>query len=295
MKTAKSKTLKMSLAALMAVTGFGCDKSNSSFSILGASQSFQQSTSSITNQQIDILWVVDNSLSMQPFQANMVTNFNSFITGFVTNGYDFHLAVTTTDAYKSETFFTGNAGYSVLRDGVFNPSGASTHSGYPVIDAKTPNIVTNFVFNANQGESGSGDERAFSSMLDTLNNPSNSTFHRPGAFLAIIILSDEDDFTDPTRPEGSWVLRPAGLPDHDYADPNLITEAAVLAQLDALTGSTSTGLRSYNISAITVKDTTCLASHTAAEKADPRMGGTASTIIGQRYIVENGPILVLTW
>lgn len=49
--------------------------------------------------------------------------------------------------------------------------------------------------NVKLGTSGSGDERALSSFEKTLINPLNSNFHRPDAFLAIIIVSDEDDFS----------------------------------------------------------------------------------------------------
>src|ERR1700678_3166714 len=84
----------------------GCGGAGTSYSILGSGQSFTQSTSSFNNQ-LDILWVVDNSGSMAPLQANMTSNFSSFISNFQTKGYDFRMAVTGTDAYKANKSFTG--------------------------------------------------------------------------------------------------------------------------------------------------------------------------------------------
>src|SRR6185312_4137861 len=210
-----------------------CDKGGGSFSLLPAGNTFTQAASSVTNNKIDILFVVDNSYSMQPLQTNMVNNFNSFISNFITKGYDFQIGVTTSDAYLALSQFNNTPSYAYLRDGT-----GSTHTGYPIITPSTPNIVNTFVTNANQGDQGSGDERVFSSFKAALQSSHNSGFHRPGAYLAIIILSDEDDFSDPTRPEDSWVYR-GGIPDHDYADPGLETVASYETFLDQFTGSTS--------------------------------------------------------
>jgi hypothetical protein len=124
------------------------------------------------------------------------------------------------------------------------------------------------VTNANQGDQGSGDERAFSSFKTTLQSAHNVGFHRAGAFLAIIILSDEDDFSDETRAENSGA-------DHNYNDPHLDSVASYESFLDTYTGSTSAATRTWNVSAIAVLDNACLSSH----------GQSApSTTIGQRYI-----------
>ncbi len=256
------------IIAVVAVGVTACDKSTNSFSVLGASQQFQQSSSSILQKQIDILWVVDNSSSMNPFQSNVATNFNSFMSSFVSKGYDFHVAVTTTDAYLAMPQYFNNQSLAVYRDGV-----GSVHTGYPVIDVNTPNLLQTFSTNALQGGSGDGDERAFSSMKVALSSPLNSTFLRPGSFLAVIILSDEDDFSDETRPEASW-LRAGGVPDHDYADPNLDTVDSYVSFLDGLTNSSAT-VKNYNVSAVTVLDNNCLAAHRLQ---------SPSTIIGQRYM-----------
>lgn len=263
---ASLKVLSLTAALLMMA---GCDKSGSSYSLLPTSQSFSQATSTVNNK-IDVLWVVDNSSSMTPLQQNLVTNFGTFINNFQTLGYDFHIAVTSTDAYLAGAEWDNDASYSVFKDGA---SGAET--GVYLINTLTSNLVNTFVANASLGASGSGDERAFSSIKAAMSNATNVAggFLRSDSFMAVIILSDEDDFSDPTRIEDSWLFQ-GGTPDHDYSDPNLETVDSYVSYLDTLTNTTAANRR-YNVSAITVMDSTCLASH---QPSSP------SSIIGTRYM-----------
>ena len=46
---------------------------------------------------LDVLWVIDNSGSMYPFQTNLSTNIGSFMPAFVSSGADYRMAVITTD------------------------------------------------------------------------------------------------------------------------------------------------------------------------------------------------------
>ena len=115
---------------------------------------------------------------------------------------------------------------------------------------------------------------AFSSIKAAFQNPANASFLRPDSFLGVIILSDEDDFSDPSRQQYSWSFQ-GGIPDHDYMNPGLETVDSYVNYLDLLTHSTSPTSRKYNVSAVTVLDSTCLNSHKAQ---------SATTIIGQRYM-----------
>lgn len=264
MKTTIQRIL-IPLVMMLATTA--CGNSGTSFSLSEQGQTFKQDASSFNNQ-VDLLWVVDNSASMDPLQNNMTSNFSSFITQFVTKGYDFHLGVTTTDAYLADAAFDNTPSYAKLRDGV-----GSTHTGVFDILPTTPNLINVFVTNASQGGNGSGDERAFSSFRSALNSSQNAGFHRSGAYLAIIILSDEDDFSSATRPEDSW-LYSHGVADHSYTYSGLDSVATYTNYLDTLTSSTGSARR-YSVSAITVKDNTCLNAH---------ISQSPSSIIGQRYI-----------
>lgn len=244
----------------------GCSSRNMSFDLLQTSQGFQQSSAQINNK-IDMLWVVDNSGSMDPLQQNLVSNFNQFIVNFQAKGFDYKMAVTTTDAYLAAVNYQNNIALAKVRDGA-----GMTHSGYFYITSLIPDIVKNFVLNATQGSQGSGDERAFQSLFETLNSSLNGDFLRPGAFKAIVILSDEDDFTDAMRPEYSW--NKGGIVDHDYQNPNLISVDQVIVNLDRLTGSTATQ-KNYNVSTIAVLDDACQAQHVKQSSV---------SIIGKRYM-----------
>ncbi len=177
-----------------------CDKTNRSFSLLSDANSFQQAPT-VVQQKIDVLWVVDNSGSMATSQANLAASFNSFITRFQSLNYDFRMGVIPTDAFRGD--FSTNVDFQNaarrLRRGPLYGSGSnfyySPDSGVHVLDSLTPNLVNTFITNATQSIIGSPDERAFASIQAALSYSGNSDFRRPGAFLAIIILSDEDDFS----------------------------------------------------------------------------------------------------
>lgn len=271
-RTIRSIFMKLQLATQLLLTSvlvstLGCEHHEASFSLLDSGQTFSQVPSSKVNNKIDILWVVDNSGSMNPLQTNLLNNFKSFITDFQTKGFDFKMAVTTSDAYRAAANFGNSPSLAQFSDGV------ASRSGFRVITQATPNLVNNFLINANQGDQGSGDERVFSSMKEALNSSLNSGFLRPGAFLSVIILSDEDDFSDSTRPEGSWAM-PGGVPDHSYTNPSLETVDSYISYLDTMTGSTGAN-RKYNVSAITVLDSACQNTHA---KVAP------TSTIGLRYM-----------
>jgi hypothetical protein len=235
--------------------------------MMSTGQTFKQSNSSINNK-IDMLWMVDNSGSMGPLQNNMTSNFHSFINTFITKGYDFHLAVGSSDQYLSlPAPFNNTPAYAKFFDGGFDGSPATGIFQITQNTGTQAYIESTFVHNATLGSNGSGDEREFSSMKQALNYSGNSGFLRSDSFLAVIILSDEDDFSDETRCEGC-------LTDHWYADPNLDTVASYETYLDTLTTSTA-AFRRYSVNAITVADSICLAIHQAV---------SGSSIIGQRYI-----------
>lgn len=233
----------------------GCGEVAPTFSILPESDVFYQSPNNINNK-LDILWVIDNSGSMAEEQANLTSNFNSFISTFSQKGYDFKIAVTVSDAWRAP--YINQPTLAKFRDGTDQTS----HTGQFVLTPSTPNLTNTFVTNAMQGTAGSGDERAFQSFKTSLNSSLNANFVRPDGFLAIIIVSDEDDFST----DGSSSLN------HNYNSPALHTVTSYVNYLDTLTQSTG-AFRRYSVSAITIKDNTCL-------QANQATGG----IMGTRYI-----------
>ncbi len=198
--TKKMISTSFIFSALLTTTA--CEKTNRSFSLLNSNESFQQ-TAQYTSRKIDILWVVDNSGSMQSSQNNLTANFQSFIQKFQSLNYDFQMAVTSTDAWTA--LYQNDARYSSIlkslrRGKITGDAGAgwsfSPDSGVSIIDGNTANISQTFLTNAEQGITGTGDERAFSSIKQVLDF--NPLFLRADAFLAVIIVSDEDDFSGNT-------------------------------------------------------------------------------------------------
>jgi hypothetical protein len=190
------------------------------------------------------------------------------MTNFTSKGYDFHLAVTTTEAYLAAANFHNDPSLTPFRDGV----GTTTTGVFDILPT-TLNLIPTFVTNASLGTTGSGDERAFSSFQAALNDPTNAGFLRPSSFMAMIILSDEDDFSSTSRVEYSWTNL-GGVPDHDYTYANLDPVDNYISYLDGLTNTTG-ALRRYSVSAIAVLDADCMAAHVAESPA---------TVIGQRYM-----------
>ncbi len=289
-----TQLLKM-VVSVSALALTACTSNQSSFSLLPASQNFQQSNSSTSNK-VDLLWVVDNSPSMIPAQDNILSNIAAFMTNFQSKNLDFKLAVTTTEAYLAGSNYTNNVAYSKFRNGATlyqldaygRPTSTvsySKYSGIFTIIPGVPDLINTFITNAYQGDQGSGDERAFRSLQITLNNSQNAGFHRPDAYLAVIILSDEDDFSGDSRIEGSWIGQLPGetnaqfaaryVPDHSYMAPTLDSVATYISYLDTFTSSTPSN-RHYNVSAISVLDSACQSAQNAA--------GSPNSIVGQRYM-----------
>ncbi|MBX2989179.1 MAG: VWA domain-containing protein [Bdellovibrionaceae bacterium] len=253
----KNRMLNKMLLLSAAVALFtGCEKSTDSFSLMSASSSFKQNVAYV-QRPVDILWVIDNSGSMDTSQQRLAANFQSFINRFSTLGYDFRMGVITTDAYLGYHYNSNNR--SRLKDRGVDIRGTPDNcvddlaviSGVRVMDKNTPNLSQVFVKNAMQGVCGSGDERAFSSFEHALSNPLNNDFRRPGAFLSIIIVSDEDDFSHYDWQNGDNSL----TFNENYSQQFPISRFTNF--LDTLTDSTAGGIRNYNVSTISVLDAAC--------------------------------------
>lgn len=234
-----------------------CGSGTPSFSLLADSDTFQQSSGTV-NDKIDILWVVDNSGSMQSSQDNLGSEFNSFISNFSQKNFNYKMAFTTTDAYRGRPEFRNNTNCIKFRDQILdqncNVVNGKTASGYKILTPTIPGlslIEDVFVHNTQVGVWGSGDERAFQSLKEVLSNPINDqySFLRSDSFLAVIIVSDEND----TSWDGTGAKSPT-----NPSDPALHTVQSYVDFLDTLTGTTG-ALRRYSANAITIMDDACLA------------------------------------
>jgi hypothetical protein len=142
------------------------------------------------------------------------------------------MAVTTTDAYRGR--FNSN---ELWKRNLRTPS-----TGELFITRNTFNLESKFVEMVQVGINGHGDERAFQSIEDVLSHPNNASFRRNDAYLAIIIVSDEDDFSNPT----------ATYLDSQYSNPNLIPVSYYNQFLNNLAKEAG-----YGVYSISILDETC--------------------------------------
>jgi hypothetical protein len=56
----------------------------------------------VTTPEVDILWVVDNSSSMGPYQDALAQNFPDFMDFFLGSGLDYHIGVVSTDMQRQD-------------------------------------------------------------------------------------------------------------------------------------------------------------------------------------------------
>jgi hypothetical protein len=267
----KTNKLLISMMGFAALAMTACEKTDRSFSLLDAGSTFQQAATYVP-RKIDVLWVIDNSGSMETSQTNLTKSFGSFISSFQEKQYDFHMAVTGTDAWRAQyqSNLTNKDVLAKARLGEINfttnPLTWVTNSGVNIMDRTTPNLTQAFITNATQGILGTGDERAFSSFRNFLDYSGNSNFRRPDAILAIIIVSDEDDYSgntstpiiQPYRDEvnGDPIVLPFSSTASDiynlYRDPRLDTVQSYKDYLDGLVGPGN-----YSVNMIGILDQQC--------------------------------------
>ncbi len=229
-------------ASLLGLTS--CEKPGATFSIASDQSQFQQAATFVP-RKLDVLFVVDNSGSMQTSQTNLARNFPSFINYFKSKGYDFRIAITTTDAYYGEQFISAGCSLCNAQQTQFRASADAT-GGIPVriVENSTPNLDFVFSANAQVGTRGSGDERAFSSLKAALGSQLNAGFHRADAYLALIIVSDSDDFSHDDININESYAQPTLHPTSTYVN-YLNTFTNALPKVD------------YSVSTIGVLDPAC--------------------------------------
>jgi hypothetical protein len=125
-----------------------------------------------------VLWVLDNSGSMDESLGRLNDQLDLFIGAFLTLGLDYHIGVVTTDMDSA------------------NQSGKL--QGSPAyLESSTPDPVGKFESRASVGSNGSADERgldaAKAALTDPLMSAENAGFLRSDSTVSVIVLSDEND------------------------------------------------------------------------------------------------------
>jgi len=129
-------------------------------------------------KKLDVVWVIDNSGSMDDEQAALGENFNSFIRDFIAKDVDFKMGITTTDA-RSE--------YKGLM-----VSGSDTKLTSAKAKENADQFLADFRNMVKVGTRGSGNEKGLEGAQGFMQRY-GTTFLRPDAYLAIVVLSDEQD------------------------------------------------------------------------------------------------------
>lgn len=132
---------------------------------------------------VDVLFAVDNSESMAEEQASLAANFDGFIDLFLNSETDYHLGVIATDMDDPDH------GGRLVSDG-----------GKLFIDntMTREQAVESFGRRAILGTDGARLEKGLESIytaLDRLADNENEGFYRPEAYLAVVVISDEDDYS----------------------------------------------------------------------------------------------------
>jgi hypothetical protein len=151
------------------------------------------------NKGVEILWVIDNSVSMSPEQQDLATYFNSFASNLFDQDnrpiFDFQMAVTTTDTYLSR-----NQPSMYHFDEITLSSPASNDQNFDYTKAKT-DFISEFGTAVNVGVGGDIREKAFDSARVVLDN---ENWKKDDHNLVVIFVSDEkEQSTYLTAPQ--WV------------------------------------------------------------------------------------------
>lgn len=139
--------------------------------------------SQVFNPTIDILFVVDNSGSMDTHQRNLASNVDAFVNEFLKSSIiDYHIGVVSTDI-ESDSW----SGVPCCGKLVGKPK---------YVERTTPQVATVLAKMIKIGTDGSGTERVFSPILDAMGTQSqawNQGFFRKDAFIAVVFITDAED------------------------------------------------------------------------------------------------------
>lgn len=134
--------------------------------------------------EVDILWVVDNSQSMADEQAEVASKFSTFVSTLEASDMDFHVGIVTTDIDDPDQ-----------RGKLQAPEGEEAF-----LTVHTPDYEARFAERVQVGIDGSDRERGIDAAYQALSEPMISSFNdgflRSGATLSIVYVSDENDCTD---------------------------------------------------------------------------------------------------
>lgn len=168
-------------------------------------------------KKVDVLFVVDNSTSMEDEQQALVSAFPGFVKTMkqkLAKAESYHVGVVTSDAYTANIMGCQDIGDLVVQTGGDNASQlvcGPFEGGAHYLDGNDPNLDELFQCVATVGTGGDGDERVMRALLNAVNparsapGACNEGFARPDSLLVVVLITDEDDgcTTGPCAPGSS--------------------------------------------------------------------------------------------
>ena len=149
-----------------------------------------------TKAKVDVLFIDDNSGSMENKQLKLGSALGSFITSL--GSIDWQIGITTTDVSDDPDYG--------LKGSLLQLTGAATN----ILTSAVPGYASVFANTIHRSEVGSPDERPIRAIMQAIGKrgAQNTGFFRSTADLAIVVLSDEDESSDGVGPTSD----PANVP-----------------------------------------------------------------------------------
>lgn len=173
--------------------------------------------------QMDIVFVVDDSGSMQEEQSNLATNFPMFanlLSSYTTpdgQKIDYRVAVTTTGKDLSYRIDFGGFQMPFTEDGDNGAFRNNCNVSRRWLEGSDANMQQALACRANVGTGGPSFEMPLLmskwALGSRMTDGTNAGFLRPDALLAIVMLTDENDAS---TEQNNFVVTPTSQPPVDY-------------------------------------------------------------------------------
>ncbi len=173
----------------------------------------------------DVLFSIDNTGSMMDEQEQLIDSFDDLIQPILDANTDYHIGVL-------------SGGGAIPVDGKLQ----LTTVGKKWIDRSSTDPVTEFSILANLGASGGGEEsiRAFVTALEELRESYNRGFRRDGADLHLVVITDDNDRSNPELASTDDLIR---ILRQERTDLNTVTFNTIIVPTGANTCSGIAGAR----------------------------------------------------
>ncbi len=155
-------------------------------------------------EKVDLLFVIDNSGSMEDEQEHLVASFPGFVSTMqaqLADAESYHVAVVTSDSYRYDAVTCNPFGYGTFVVQTGGDHSSSQNCG-PFAGGRfmteADDLATRFGCAAKVGIEGSGDEKPMTALIEGLqagasDGGCNGGFLRDDALLVVVIITDEND------------------------------------------------------------------------------------------------------